>query len=93
MSCGSQSVEAKGFGLAALSLNATLYLYCQNHDPGLQNDLLDAVEEALAPEPGEAVLTLGGLVARCWIDGDIETDEGLLGEQAVAIVPVSILIP
>jgi hypothetical protein len=38
-------------------------------------------------------LTLGGLVNYCRIEGDIETDEGLLGEQAVAIIPVSILVP
>ena len=34
--------------------------------------------------------TLGGLVAHAWIDGVIETDEGVLGDQAVAIIPVVI---
>ena len=33
--------------------------------------------------------TLGGLVHDCFIDGEVETDEGTLGEQAVAIIPIT----
>lgn len=54
------------------------------------NPLLDAIELALAPQG--AVQTLGGLAAHAWIAGKIETDEGVLGGQAVAIVPVEILV-
>ena len=36
--------------------------------------------------------TLGGLAAHAWTAGKIETDEGVLGGQAVAIVPVEILV-
>jgi hypothetical protein len=35
---------------------------------------------------------LGGLVQHCWIAGRITTDEGVLGGQSVAIVPVEILV-
>jgi hypothetical protein len=35
----------------------------------------------------------GGLARRVTINGRIETDEGLLGEYAYAIVPVEILVP
>jgi hypothetical protein len=56
------------------------------------NLLLDAVEAALAPDPVGHVQTLGGLVSHCWIAGRIQTDEGVLGGQAVAIVPVEILV-
>jgi hypothetical protein len=35
--------------------------------------------------------TLGGLVHDCRIAGDIETDEGRLGDQAVAIIPIEII--
>jgi len=54
------------------------------------NPLLDAIEAALAPQG--AVQTLGGLAAHAWIAGRIETDEGVLGGQAVAIVPIEILV-
>jgi hypothetical protein len=59
------------------------------------NPLLDAIAAALAPTGADLVAgaqTLGGLVKHCWISGAIETDEGALGGQAVAIVPVEILV-
>jgi hypothetical protein len=74
-----------------------LYLYAQAPDEltspaTVLNLLLDAVEAALAPDPVGHVQTLGGLVSHCWIAGRIQTDEGVLGGQAVAIVPVEILV-
>lgn len=54
------------------------------------NPLIDAIEGALKPDPISNKQTLGGLVAHAWIDGVIETDEGVLGDQAVAIIPVVI---
>ena len=42
-------------------------------------------------DPGSTE-TLGGLAKRVSINGRIETDEGLLGEYAYAVVPVEILI-
>ena len=74
-----------------------LYLYAQAPDEltppaSVLNPLLDAVETALAPDPASHVQTLGGLVSHCWIAGRIQTDEGVLGGQAVAIVPVEILV-
>jgi hypothetical protein len=57
------------------------------------NTVLDAMGAAIEPDGlPQGVQTLGGLVNRCWISGKIETDEGALGEQAVAIVPVEILV-
>lgn len=57
------------------------------------NPLIDAIESALAPASPTATQTLGGLVEHAWIAGKIETDEGVLGGQAVAIVPLEILVP
>ncbi len=57
------------------------------------NPLVDAIETALAPDPVTNVQSLGCLVAHCWIAGKVETDEGVLGGQAVAIVPIEILVP
>ncbi|NHR05729.1 hypothetical protein HA052_11010 [Chromobacterium haemolyticum] len=77
-------------------LHPEVYLYVRttgNQAPGtVMNPLLDAIEAVTKPDnPMQRVQTLGGLVERCWIEGDIETDEGTLGDQAVAIVPFRIL--
>ncbi|HEX3973397.1 MAG TPA: hypothetical protein VHX19_18845 [Stellaceae bacterium] len=74
-----------------------LYIYAQAPDEltppaTVLNSLLDAVETALMPDPVSHVQSLGGLVSHCWIAGRIQTDEGVLGGQAVAIVPVEILV-
>lgn len=75
--------------------SADVYVYAHAPDDDtapstVLNPLLDAIETALAPQG--AVQTLGGLAAHAWIAGKIETDEGVLGGQAVAIVPVEILV-
>lgn len=60
------------------------------------NPLIDAIEAALAPVGSDvaiATATLGGLTYRTWISGRIETDEGVLGGQAVAIIPLEIVVP
>lgn len=38
-------------------------------------------------------MTLGSLTYQAWINGKIETDEGTLGGQSVAIVPIRITVP
>jgi hypothetical protein len=94
MLCANQTVTVEGRGIPPKrGLPVTLYLYSRNDDgPAVQNDLLDAIEAALEPK-GEESLTLGGLVSHCRIEGEIETDEGLLDSQAVAVIPISILVP
>jgi hypothetical protein len=73
-----------------------LYVYVHTDDhcgpADLLNDVIDALCDALAdPFPGQPQ-TLGGLVEYARIEGTIETSEGTLGEQAVAIVPIEILV-
>lgn len=56
------------------------------------NTMLDAITAALQPDSVvQEVQTLGGLVEYARIEGGIETDEGFLGDQAVAIIPIRIL--
>ncbi len=57
------------------------------------NPLIDAIEAALAPTVPADNQTLGGLVDHAWIAGKIETDEGALGGQGVAIIPLNIIVP
>lgn len=82
-----------------MTLHGKFYVYGKavdrNSSPGaVLNPLMDAIEAALAPDdPDRETCTLGGLVYSCWISGKVETDEGLLGDQAVAIVPITIMVP
>jgi hypothetical protein len=58
-------------------------------------DLLDTVEALLKPATGHPsrAQTLGGAVAHAWIEGKIEIHPGDLDGQAIAVVPISILVP
>jgi hypothetical protein len=77
------------------TFQADLYLYVNNTDPDgpavAMNNFLDAIQTALEPSGAEGIQNLGGLVHTCFISGPIETDEGTLGDQAVAIIPVTII--
>lgn len=60
----------------------------------VMNPILDALSEALLSTPLDQPQTLGGLVSHCRIGGgNIQTDEGTLGEIAVAIVPIEVVVP
>jgi len=79
-------------------MHLDLVLYVHSGDKSfptssLLNPMLDAIEQSLGAGDAARVLTLGGLARRVTINGRIETDEGLLGEYAYAIVPVDILTP
>jgi hypothetical protein len=80
------------------TLYADFYVYVHSSDPYLApamllNPLLDALEAALAPSPVTGIQNLGlpAMVQHAYIAGKVETDEGVLGDQAIAIVPVEIL--
>jgi len=80
------------------TLYAEFYIYVHSSDPYLApgtilNPLLDALEAALAPAPTTGIQNLGlpEMVQHAYIAGKVETDEGILGDQAVAIVPVEVL--
>lgn len=77
------------------TLQVEVYLYARSDDAGLTagaqiNNMLDAITTVIVPAI-DGVQTLGGLAAHCWIEGAIQIDEGTFGQQAVAIVPLSIL--
>lgn len=59
------------------------------------NPLLDAIEAAIAPDKfdqdPDGVVTLGGLVSHVAIEGTIEIFQGDLGNQEVAMVPITFL--
>ena len=77
------------------TLLVEFYLYAHSSDPYLSpatvlNPLVDAVEAALAPAATTGLQDLGlpSMVQHAMISGKIETEEGVLGDQAIAIIPV-----
>jgi hypothetical protein len=95
----SETAAVKALGAPLVwTLNVELYLYAHSSDPRLSpasvlNPLIDAVEDALAPSPTTALQDLGlaAMVQHAAIAGKIETEEGVLGDQAIAIIPIEIL--
>ena len=78
-------------------LEADVYVYVRNDSANgtapstTLNALLDLIDAALSPAPGFDRQTLSGIVEHCKIAGTIETDDGALGDQAVAIIPVEMI--
>ena len=95
----SETGAVKALGAPTVwTLNVELYLYVHSSDPyqapaTILNPLIDAVEAALAPAMTTGIHDLGlpAMVQHAYIAGRIETDEGVLGDQAIAIIPVEIL--
>lgn len=105
LSAGNQAQEQDPDGLPCRWRMAfSVHLYNYSTDPTVApstgiNVLLDALEAALAPihagAPGwpGSVQVLGdttGRIRHAWISGPVETDEGVLGPQAVAIIPIEV---
>jgi hypothetical protein len=74
------------------------YVYAHASDPYIAptmvlNPLIDAVQSALAPAPVTGIQDLGvpEMVQHAHIAGKVEITEGVLRDQAIAIIPVEIL--
>lgn len=84
---------------AKVVMECEVWIYSQGGaDPDVapdvaMNDLLDALEQSLSPPPAFRTQTLGGLVRHAWIEGKIEVHPGDLDGQAIAVVPIRILVP
>jgi hypothetical protein len=94
---GGQAAVKKIGAPIVWTLCAEFYVYAHSGDPYLSpatilNPLLDALEAALASSPATGIQNLGlpQMVQHAYIVGKIQTDEGVLGDQAMAIVPVEI---
>lgn len=93
-----QHVEYPGGApVAKWTLKADLYVYVWDGTETTfgadLNAIVDAIEDAL--EPGladDGLQTLGGTVYWARITGPIETDEGKLGAQGMAIIPVELIL-
>lgn len=85
-------------------LNAQWFIYhpdavVQEALPTVTNNLiLKAVEDALFPKPYDPGFldernTLSGLVHHCFIEGEVFKDPGDIDNQAMLVVPITILVP
>jgi hypothetical protein len=95
----------RGQGIPATwTLGATILLYARASDsktPGtILLNLRDKLEAAFERQPteqkyvpDEVYTSLGGLVNRAWISGPVQFYPGATSEQAIAVVPVSMLWP
>lgn len=93
------SVYRKGLPLR-WTFELALFVYVRTNgqnDPtvlvtSVLNPLLDAIEGALLVDDITTnSCTLGGIVSSCAINGPIEIFQGNLGDEEVAIIPISIV--
>lgn len=95
---GNENVTKSGRGLNSVnSISPTIYAYVKveiDQLPGpTLNRILDAITLSLEPTMGTGnKQTLGGIVEDCYINGQILTDEGTLGQLAVAIIPLNVVV-
>jgi hypothetical protein len=100
-----ESKESKPRGSTGkLTLHGFNFIYvyqsATNEVPGKEskvaatdlNALMKAVDDAMMAD-GDGVFTIGGLVSHCWIEGTSLADQGVWGQQAMAMMPVHILVP
>ncbi len=81
--------------LAYWTFKVDLYVYvwtAPDKNPGpIINPIIDLIHaNFIAAQNSDGSATLGGLVMDAYIDGTIETSEGCLGDQEVAIIPVTV---
>ena len=57
------------------------------------NAILDSIQLVMQPPLATGIQNLGfpGVVHRAWIEGQIDTDQGVLGKIGMAIVPINVL--
>jgi hypothetical protein len=54
-------------------------------------DIMDAMDNALAPNPGEPQ-TLGGLVTNCWMDGEVFIDTPVFFQHCAIWIPIKCVV-
>lgn len=98
---GPQTSEQKHtFGVTRQEWKASIWVYFRTdslktsstYPDQVTDQILDAFELAFQTEPLDNKLTLGGTCYHCWIDGTIFFDSGINDDQAVIVVPISILV-
>lgn len=95
---GEQQTTYSGSTPSIFKWKADWLLYAYSADPAVApstalNTMIDAACALLNSDPGQPRQSLGGLVEYCAVDGNIQVFEGVLGDRAVAVIPITILLP
>lgn len=95
---GNQDARFSGANPTTNTWRADWLLYAYDDDPTAApstklNAMIDDAVALLAPPPGFDKQTLGGLVEYAAIDGSIQVFEGVLGDRAVAVLPITLVLP
>jgi len=80
---------------AYVTIMIDVFVYIDSKDQGttpsiILNIILDALDAAIAPGPGEQRQTLGGLVSHCRVDGPVLKDPGDIDGDGLIIYPIKI---
>ncbi|SRR5216684_4395585 len=93
----SEVAEYRGVGIPPKwRMVIHVFVYVDTNDPDKEpattlNELKDAIEAAVAPDPSTSKLTLGNLAVECRIQGSIEEDLGLLAGVGGLLIPLEIM--
>ena len=98
---GPQIFESKHrFGVTKLQFRANIWIYFRTdnlktkstYPDQLTDQFLDNFEQYFQTDAADGRFTLGGLVWHAWIDGSVIFDSGINDNQAIILIPLSILL-
>lgn len=95
---GAQQLKYEGSTPTVQTWEAQWLLYSYSADPTVApstalNAMVDAALAVLAAPSPLQKNTLGGLVEYAAADGSVDIFEGVLGDRAIAVVPIRIVVP
>jgi hypothetical protein len=78
-----------------LRVDVYIYVWTKDEDipSAVLNPYLDAIDKVLLPNPVTGAQTLFGQAWHAWIDGAVLKDPGDFDGDAIAKIPISILVP
>lgn len=96
---GPQHATQPTLALNKWELTATVWIYWRLDKAAdgvkpatIVNGLIDAIDSAISgPRPGD-LQTLGGLVYHASINGTVVFDDGLIDNQGVMLIPISLMV-
>jgi hypothetical protein len=95
LTSGNESAQAALGKPTVWTLTAKAYVYARTEKGTVPatvlHTLIDAIDLSLKPDVTTNQQTLGGLCHHCFM-ASVEHDEGLLGQQGVAIISFSIIV-
>lgn len=97
---GPQNFSQRAYGVTKLQWRCFFLIYFRTdnlktvtkYPDQITDPILDSIEQLFQPPLNNQALTLGGIVQNCWLDGMAVADPGIVDNQAIVFVPVSIVV-